>query len=241
MKRYPCINLISGPRNISTALMYSFAQRRDLQVVDEPFYAYYLLQSQKEHPGREETLQSQPHSFAAVEQDLNKIMTSNGLFIKNMAHHMEYLPLSWALNFKNVFLIRDPAALIASFAQVITQPDMQDIGLAMEEKLFDDLTEKTGTRQIVLDSGEVLKNPEAVLKKLCGQLEIDWDKSMLQWEPGARKEDGVWAKYWYKNVHQSSGFSPQRKTRRPIPEQCQELYEKALPIYNKLFEHSIKA
>ena len=37
------ICLWSGPRNISTALMYSFAQRDDTRVVDEPLYGHYLL------------------------------------------------------------------------------------------------------------------------------------------------------------------------------------------------------
>ena len=38
------INLFvwSGPRNISTALMRSFENRKDTKVYDEPFYAYYL-------------------------------------------------------------------------------------------------------------------------------------------------------------------------------------------------------
>ena len=34
------LNVWSGPRNVSTALMYSFAQRSDTRVVDEPLYAY---------------------------------------------------------------------------------------------------------------------------------------------------------------------------------------------------------
>jgi len=36
------INCWSGPRNVSTALMYSFRQRTDTTVVDEPIYAHYL-------------------------------------------------------------------------------------------------------------------------------------------------------------------------------------------------------
>jgi hypothetical protein len=51
------IHLISGPRNISTALMYSFAQRADMSVVDEPFYGYFLKVSGRVHPGGEEVLQ----------------------------------------------------------------------------------------------------------------------------------------------------------------------------------------
>ncbi|HMG91357.1 MAG TPA: hypothetical protein VK589_14930, partial [Chryseolinea sp.] len=54
------INLVSGPRNISTALMYSFAQRADTVVLDEPYYAFYLHKSGVEHPGKDEVLKSQP-------------------------------------------------------------------------------------------------------------------------------------------------------------------------------------
>ena len=52
------IMLWSSPRNISTALMYSFAQRSDTKVVDEPFYAYYLTQvnNKVDHPGKRKLL-----------------------------------------------------------------------------------------------------------------------------------------------------------------------------------------
>ena len=55
------ICLWSGPRNISTALMYSFAQRSDTKVFDEPLYAYYLANSKAKeyHPGADEVMQSQ--------------------------------------------------------------------------------------------------------------------------------------------------------------------------------------
>ena len=56
------IHAISGPRNISTALMYSFAQRPNCFVIDEPFYASFLKRTGLKHPGREETLNSYPNS-----------------------------------------------------------------------------------------------------------------------------------------------------------------------------------
>ena len=43
----------SGPRNISTALMRSFENRQDTVVLDEPFYAYFLKETNLNHPGRE--------------------------------------------------------------------------------------------------------------------------------------------------------------------------------------------
>ena len=48
--------LWSGPRNVSTALLYSFAQRADTRAVDEPLYAHYLRVSGADHPGRDAVL-----------------------------------------------------------------------------------------------------------------------------------------------------------------------------------------
>ena len=237
----PYIHLVSGPRNISTALMYSFAQRADLKVVDEPYYAYYLLKSGKVHPGQEEILASQPHSVSEVENELKIKAAKTGLFIKNMAHHMEYVTLDYLSLYHQVFLIREPKALISSFSKVIPNPDMQDIGLKTELELYQWLTQQVGNPPVILDSGEVLKNPEGVLKQLCKVLEMDWDKNMLHWPIGARPEDGVWAKYWYKNVHNSNGFIQQQKVPRLLPVHCEELYAQAAPIYNILFEKAIKA
>ena len=52
----------------------------------------------------------------------------------------------------------------------------------------------------------VLLKPEKSLRILCDEIKIPFDKKMLKWEKGPKKEDGVWAKYWYKNVHKSSCF-----------------------------------
>ena len=67
------INLWSSPRNISTALMYSFAQRPDTTVVDEPLYAYYLANTNSEakHPGVPEIMDSQSAEGTEV---VNKVI-----------------------------------------------------------------------------------------------------------------------------------------------------------------------
>lgn len=46
----------SGPRNLSTAMMYAFGNRADCAVVDEPFYAAYLADTGLKHPMRDEIL-----------------------------------------------------------------------------------------------------------------------------------------------------------------------------------------
>ena len=130
------INLISGPRNLSTALMYSFSRRPDTKVIDEPFYAHYLETTGTDHPGREDTLRSMSTDINKVLDDIFNRNECEVLFLKNMAHHHQQMDLSFLDKMTNLFLVRNPKQLIASFAQVITSPNMKDIGLKKSWELF---------------------------------------------------------------------------------------------------------
>ena len=235
------INLISGPRNISTALMYSFGNRTDTSIIDEPMYAYYLNQTGRVHPGRDEIIESLPTDLEEViDKLMSKAIDTPYYFIKGMAHHYLDIDLSFILNFENVILIRDPKKLIFSFSKVIPEPKMSDIGIKREFELYHYLISK-GKDPVVLDSGEVLVDPESVLKKLCKKLEIPYSTSMLSWEKGTRPEDGVWAKYWYSNVHKSTGFQKNMTKNVELPTDLIPLYEESIPYYQELFKKSLKA
>ena len=236
------LNLISGPRNISTALMYSFAQRKDMSVMDEPFYGIYLDKHDVNHPGREEILSTFPLTLdKTLDWIETKSKASEHLFIKNMGHHLIDMNVSFLADWTNVFLVRDPKQLIASFAEVIPNPKMQDIALQRQAEIFDIITDMTGQSPIVIDSNEVLKDPPKILQKVCDQVGITFDETMLTWEPNEPVVDVPWAKYWYANVQRSSGFQKQKTSSRPLPDRCRPLYESALPFYQKLSKNAIRA
>ena len=230
------INLISGPRNLSTALMYSFSRRPDTKVIDEPFYAHYLDTTGINHPGREETLNSMSSDINEVLKNINKTNGCEVLFLKNMAHHHQQMDLGFLQNMTNLFLVRNPKQLIASFAQVISEPSMQDIGLKKSWELFNKIENQ---HPVVLDSAEILKDPKLLLTKLCKKLNITYYDEMLSWPAGGIKEDGAWAEYWYKNVHNSTGFTKQKTSSRELPKHCESLYLEAVKYYDKLKINSI--
>ncbi len=115
---------------------------------------------------------------------------------------------------------------------------MNDIGVKQQYELYLSL-EKIGKTPIVLDSKYLLINPELMLKKLCNLLEIPFDRNMLKWEKGARKEDGIWANYWYKNIHNSTGFLPYTEKEIALTDSNAELAEECLPYYEFLTTKSI--
>ncbi|NOZ48983.1 MAG: sulfotransferase [Chloroflexi bacterium] len=233
----------SGPRNISTALMYSFAQRPDTLVVDEPLYAHYLAHSDARHyhPGAEEVLASQDNDGEKVVQELILGPCPRPvLFLKNMTHHLVALDWSFLAHLQNVLLIRHPRQVILSYAKNVPHPTLQDVGYAAQIDLLHYLQDH-GQQVLVLDSVEVLKNPRQVLSALCQHLDIPFDEHMLSWPTAPRPEDGVWAKYWYANVHRSTGFQPYRPRHDPFPEHLQALLAACLPLYEELAALAIPA
>ncbi len=235
------INLISGPRNLSTALMYSFAQREDMTVLDEPFYGFYLknVSLENEHPSQKEILRTMELKEEKVVEGINAISEKSQVFVKGMAHHYLTDSPEFILNWENVILIRHPKKLIASFSKVIHTPTLNDIGIKKASELFIFL-KKNGKTPIVIDSDELLKNPESYLKKLCDLLDIRFSGKMLRWQKGGIPEDGIWAKHWYANVHNSEGFAVQKSSSQPLPKHLETLLNEALPFYETLKNNILK-
>lgn len=218
--------------------MYSFAQRCDTKVIDEPFYAYYLSKSAVRHPGQEEILSSMSTDPNEIMDSISNLSESfENVFIKNMAHHLIELDLSFLKKYKNVFLIRDPKELIHSFSKVIKSPQMSDIGCELQYSQYQFLKEEQDCP--VIDSNNILKNPESSLKKLLSKIGMDWDAKMLKWEPGSLPEDGCWAKYWYSSVHHSNGFKPYLKKEVKLDSHNFNLYTQALSYFTALKKNEI--
>ena len=234
------INCWSGPRNISTALMYSFRERVDTTVIDEPFYAHYLRVSGRKHPGYQEVLNSQDqYSEQVIENVIQSEYTTPVVFFKQMCHHLVEIDLSFFNNCSNILLIREPSLVIRSHAKNVPDLKVSDIGLDVQNSLLNRIIE-SGAVPVVVDSTNLLMNPKAILKELCQHLGIAFDASMLSWESGPKPEDGVWARHWYKNTHESSGFSNKESSRDPMPEKFLPVLEEATILYDNLKKYACK-
>ncbi len=234
------ICLWSGPRNISTAMMYSFAQREDTAVFDEPFYGYYLKHSpaNKYHPGA-------PQIMVEQETDPDQLIdwTLNEgrkpvLFFKHMTHHLLDMDRSFLKDTINIILTREPKPMIASFAKVIPNPTISDIGYQLHLDLIDEM-KVLSIPFYVLDSKGVLIDPKKALAKLCDFIGIQFDDSMLNWVAGPRPEDGSWAKYWYGNVHKSTSFQKYEPKEVELPEKLEPLLKECEKCYQALQQYML--
>lgn len=228
------LNVWSSPRNLSTALMYSFRQRADTTVVDEPLYAHWLRTTGNEHPGRAEVLAAQDDDGERVVREV--ILGDHPtpvVFFKQMAKHLIGLDRSFLGACRNVLLTRDPHDMITSFQRQVPDVTLDETGFVELVELLD-ASLAGGDTPIVVDSSILLRDPQAVLDELCTRLDITPDAAMLSWPAGPKPEDGVWAPYWYDGVWSSTGWQPYRPKEDALLPGNRRTYELALPLYERL-------
>ena len=231
------ISMWSGPRNLSTALMYSFAARPDCAATDEPFYAAYLHATGIDHPMRDAVIASQPTDPATVAAFCTGPNPDGKplWYQKHMTMHMvPAFDRGFLRQLTNAFLIRHPARVIASYAKKREAPTLQDIGFVQQAQLYDQVADLTGTAPPVISAEAIRANPRAALTGLCAALGIPFHEAMLHWPAGPKPQDGVWAPHWYNAVHRSTGFEEPEGPLPDLPPDYQRLADQALPHYDRL-------
>jgi hypothetical protein len=231
----------SGPRNISTAMMYAFGNRADCEAWDEPFYGFSLLTKGNDHPMRDEIIESMETDWDALVTKCTTPSVKPLLYQKHMTHHMlEGYDRSFILKLSNAFLIRDPARVLASYTQKWAEVDLRAIGFIEQAEIFDMVAQKLGHAPPVIDADDVLANPRATLSKLCAACGIAFDEAMLAWPKGPKPFDGIWAKHWYNAVWQSEGFAkPSAPQAIDLPQHLAKIAEQAEPYYVTLKRHAL--
>jgi len=234
----------SGPRNLSTAMMRSFSSRSDTFVSDEPFYGAYLKDSRDPQPMADEVIASMDCDWRSVARTMTGPCPANApiWYQKHMAHHMvgpiahDDLP-----GLRHAFLIRDPARVVASYANKRVAVRPEHLGVERQVEYFEREADRLGHAPPVIDSADVLGDPPAMLKRLCEALGIEWDEAMLSWEPGIRETDGIWAPHWYDAVAASTGFSSPDEHPLELDDDARRVAEACRPSYERLAKHRLRA
>lgn len=216
--------------------MYSFAQRPDTAVMDEPLYGHYLsvTDAATYHPAAQNILKSMETNGENVVQDILQEKSHGILFLKHMTHHLLNLSDKLLSESKNILLTRQPAEAIHSFSKVIAHPSIKDLGYREQWELLQKIKALNADYWIT-ERKRMLRNPEKELKKICAWAGIAFYEDMLHWQKGPKQYDGVWATHWYHNVHQSRGFIPYEEkkielkgTLKSLEKECRIYYAKIM-------------
>jgi hypothetical protein len=152
-----------------------------------------------------------------------------------MSHHLlEGMAHDWIHGLTNVFLIRNPDAVVASYIKSRAEVQPEDIGLLQQAELFDELHKTSGRQPLVIDSTEFLDDPRGFLQALCDHVGIGFEESMLSWPRGPRHSDGIWAKHWYHAVWNSTGFESRPERRPALSAEHRAIADACRPAYDRL-------
>ena len=231
------VALWAGPRNGSTATMYSFAQRSDTRVVDEPLFAHFLKNTGVSRPSRDEVLRTMPSSKTEALATLVPEPSDNVLFLKHMANHLE--GLDWedvdGTEHRHVILTRHPDGVLPSYRAHIDRPTLLDLGYVHQHRIL----KLAGERAAVVTAESLFAHPADTLRALCEELDLPWQPDMLSWKKGGLPEDGIWAKYWYNGVHNSTGWESRTLQQGNTPPHLRDLRDQCLEHYLALEQHAL--
>ena len=237
------IAMWSGPRNISTALLRSWGNRRDTYVCDEPLYAHYLSRTGYDHPGADQII-------AHHETDWRKVVSwltgpipdgKTVFYQKQMAHHLiDSVERDWIYGLNNCILIREPLEMLTSLLKIYPEAGLLDTGLPQQLELVDELERRNGRKPLIIDSRDLLGAPGAYLEAICAEVGIGFSEDMLRWPKGPRDTDGVWARHWYSRVYETTGFVPFRSKGETLDDDKRDLLDRCNDIYSTLYEARLR-
>jgi hypothetical protein len=230
---HPVRVLWSAPRTASTAFERMVIERGDHIVFDEPFSRHYYFGPDKVSDRYDEVLPDS--SPGDILRSIEAAATEAPVFVKDMAYHaVDVVDPTVLGRFSNTFLVRHPAAALASLERV--WPDFTD-----EEAGYDALARmvrmvaEAGQPVTVIDSDDLLADPASVIADWCERSGIPFLPEALTWEAGMQPQWELWAE-WHEGTATSTGFGPPRPTPRlPDPgTRLGDLCDRWLPLYREL-------
>ena len=235
-----CIAMWSGPRNISTAMMRAWENRADTHVIDEPFYAHFLMHTGLDHPMREEIMATGDTDWRSVVNRIS-VPPNEGIFYQKhiTTHWLEHYSIDWLANLDHIFLIREPEHVVASYAGKRKSLTASDLGYTQQAALFELIGALRNKQPVVLDSRRFLEAPASQLTSVCNAFDIVFDDCMLRWPAGGRDSDGIWAAHWYDAVNRSTSFAPPNNTVPALTHSQQHIVELCQPYYEAMIQHAI--
>jgi hypothetical protein len=232
------IALWAVPRSISTAFERVFVERGDFRVLHEPFSASYYFSPERRSERFSGEEIKEEHRYEKV---LAEVLApgEEPVFFKDMAYHVAgIMDRDLVGRFRNTFLMREPRAVISSYAKKWPDFTFEEAGYEELYRLYGYAVED-GQEPVVIDAQDLSENPDAVVAAYCGFLKIAHKPEALTWEPREIPEWNMW-EGWHDSAQESSGIGKLQRKEIELPEDLEEIYRRCLPYYEALHARRLR-
>ncbi len=212
-------------------------------------------------------------SFSWVKQQLETNTGSRHIVVKEMVKGITGNFESIPDGYTHTFLIRHPLRVFASYKQKHNTEGSENKGLLLTQysqswipkgyffkEMYDlvhHIRDVLKMKVIIIDSDDLLDDPESVLKAYCRETGLSFSYEMLHWKP----DSSMWNqwiipkdtsfKWWYRSLlygynptHKTSfskaGFSEKVDLPEKVDDDVMELAEASMEYYNELYEQRLK-
>ena len=239
------------PRTRSSAVTRAFEQIDECMIYDEPFIDLSFRSGINYHDAIDCLPSSYGDSYPEIVAKLTGHLPKGKSFSfqKHMSFHLHpELDKSWIRQVDNCFLIRNPQEAILSYWKARNaggfswEESLGFVGWKEHYQLFKEVLSYTARPPVVLDSGDLVKDPEGYLRALCTHLGIEFSEKMLSWEAGKTSlvswKNSIFEKF-RSDVIQSEGFFD-RPQIEEIPVILIPCIEGCMPLYEEMYEYRIQ-
>ncbi|ORY92928.1 hypothetical protein BCR35DRAFT_320083 [Leucosporidium creatinivorum] len=148
----------------------------------------------------------------------------------------------------HTFLIRTPTKAIPSYHRLCYPGaptdfdyfDPEEAGYREVRALFDFIKKAKGRTPLVLDSEDLLKSPEEVMKIWCKEVGVEFDKGMLQWDEGVQEHFAKWPG-WHESAQASTGMGKGLKDHHITPSNHASGTDSPKPDHPQIVKDAIEA
>lgn len=235
------------PRSTSTAFEWMMRQRGDFDCLHEPFgEAWYQGEAPLWHRFKPGEVTTPGLTLDSVWEDLKGRARRGQVFIKDFPHYISHRwTPEFLSNFTHAFLIRDPAKTITSMHHKWPDFHEGEVGFPEQRALFDLLTALDGAPPPVIDSDDLLENPQVMVRAFCDAVGIPFLEEALTWEPGSDPSAHSWwdGGSFHANLAKSTGLTPQTRTYIDIdkaPDRVRQVHRRMQPHYAHLHRHRLR-
>jgi hypothetical protein len=196
------------PRSRSTAFFRMMAERGDFTVVHEPFS--YLAEF-----GHADVAGEHATSAGDLIDVLGALARGGRVFAKETTGRRypevladrQFLESAW-----HTFLIRHPQETIASRHALDPDAGLDKIGCESQYEIFTEVCRLGQQIPVVIDSGDLVTRPAAIIRAYCSRVGIDFRPDALTW-PSADLPEWQPSRRWHADAAASTGFA--RRPARP--------------------------
>ena len=205
----PIIALWCHPRSMSTSVERIMRERGNLNCLHEPFmYHYYLNQRHRDMPYFEPK-QDHPVTYEGVRDMIMAKAQSSPVFFKDMAYYINSDIIADSKFCKSVthcFLIRNPAAAIASYYTLDNEVTLPEIGIEAQWEVYSHLID-SGIKPVVIESESIRKDPRSAVNSWWKTIDLASDDSAFEWGDES-PEDWQQVKTWHQESMGSTSIHP---------------------------------